>query len=92
MSDDASALNGAEELMRATISVEHLDSVSTQAEVLAAVQGAEGVKSADTMGGKLHVIYDPVIITEHELEHLIERGGLHPTGGEAERDSPFSDM
>jgi hypothetical protein len=83
---------GAEELLLATIEVEDLEKPGIQAKVEAAVRTLNGVQSASKVEGKLHVIYDPLSITEREIEAAIQGSGFHPLGGEAERDSPFVDF
>lgn len=92
MENDAQNITGAEELVQATISVEHLDDPATQSDVMAAVRALDGVRSVNLVEGKLHICYDPLRITEKKLEAAIGRSGHRPEGGEVERESPFADL
>jgi hypothetical protein len=62
----------------------------TEAEVVAAVQAKEGVRVVDLSGGKLKVVYDPLRVTERELEAAILAAGHRPEEIETKRDSPFA--
>ena len=78
------------ELVQAKICVRDLAETVAQAEIVPAIQKLPGVQSVQIAGGELHVVYDPLQMSEKELERVIGASG-HPTcGGEAERDSPFA--
>jgi hypothetical protein len=78
------------ELLQAKICVRDLGEALAQAEIVEIVQKLAGVQSVQIAGGELHVVYDPLQVSEKEIERAIGAGG-HPTcGGEAERDSPFA--
>lgn len=87
---DESPHTGAEELVQANIRVEHLDAAGTESDVLKAIQQCAGVHTVMIVEGELHVVYDPLQVTEHELERLVRGSGHKPLGGEAHRDSPFA--
>ena len=78
------------ELVQAKICVRDLGEALAQNEIVATVQKLPGVQSVQIVGGELHVVYDPLQVSEKEIEQAIGASG-HPTcGGEAERDSPFA--
>jgi hypothetical protein len=83
---------GAEELVQAEISVEGLELAATQADVIAAVQSRPGVRTVHVVEKSLHIVYDPLYVTELELEAAISGSGHRICGGSAERDSPFSEL
>ena len=83
---------GLEELVQAMISAEHLATPAEQLEVRHLLEALPGVRSVNFLEGRLQVCYDPLQITEKELEAAIDRTGHHPLGGESERASPFADL
>lgn len=83
-------LPGTVELVQAKICVADLGQALAETEILAAVQKAAGVQSVQVVEGDLHVVYDPLQTSEKELERVIRGSGHAPSGGEAERDSPFA--
>lgn len=92
MSDPSQDLQGAAEYLQATISVEHLDSVTTEDHVRKALEALPGVRSVSFVEGKLHVSYDPLQTSEQEMEAAIQKRGEHPVEGCTERVSPFADL
>ena len=78
--------------MQARIEVDDLDAPETAAEITAAVQDLPGVKAVTVVKTELHVIYDPLQITEREIEENIRKRGHHPLSGESERESPLADL
>ena len=91
MDDKLQQSTGAEEFLQATISVEHLTEPDTEAAVCAALKDLPGVKSVDFVEGKVQVCYNPLRITEHEIEKALQRSGQHTKSGEVERTSPFAE-
>lgn len=78
------------ELVQAKICVRDLSQALAETEIVATVQKLPGVQSVQTAEDGLHVVYDPLQVSEKEIERAIGASG-HPTcGGEAERDSPFA--
>lgn len=82
---------GAEEYIQATIGVEDLNLAGAQGEILRAVEGLPGVDSVRLVSGKLEICYDPLRVSEKELEAAIDHSGHHPLGGEAKRASLYSE-
>lgn len=80
----------AEELVQATFEVAEHCTPGTEAEVMHVVQAREGVRTVDLTDGKLKVIYDPLRVTEKELEAAIRSAGHRVEEIETKRDSPFA--
>ena len=78
------------ELVQAAIRVKGLESAVVQAEVIAAVQKQPGVRTVTVVEDMLHVVYDPLQMSEHQLEGVLRASGHQPECGDAERDSPFA--
>lgn len=78
------------EWVQASIEVPDIGNPVAHTEILRAVENISGVQSVETIGQALHIVYDPLYITEHELERLVKGSG-HATGAShTVRDSPFA--
>lgn len=86
MTDDA----GGGELVQAEIQVAGLETPLVQADVIAAVQKEAGVRTVTVVEGVLHVVYDPLQMTERKLEAIVRATGHEPDCKDVERDSPFA--
>jgi hypothetical protein len=83
-------LEEAGELMQVLFDVAEHCTPGTEAEVVHAIAEKEGVRTIDRSDGKLKVIYDPLRVTEKELEAAIRAAGHQVEEIETRRDSPFA--
>jgi hypothetical protein len=83
--------SGGEELVQASIKIPDLLRTLAEREIVEAILRKPGVKSVNHHGDCLHVVYNPLDVSEHELERAIRASGHIPEHGDAERDSPFAD-
>lgn len=81
--------DGAEEWVQASIKVPDLIKATAERDIVEAVLRRPGVKSVNHHGDCLHVVYNPLEVTERELEEAIRQSGHTPAGGDAERVLPL---
>jgi hypothetical protein len=77
------------ELVQARLRIPDLTVGTAEVEILRALENTEGVQSMTVHEGELHVVYDPLLTSAHELEALIAQSGHPVTGDQTERDSPL---
>ncbi len=77
--------------MDATIPLNDLAAASTQTDVAHALRDVRGIRSIRFEEAAIVVLYDPLDISEYEIEQIIRRSGHLPGKGQAHRDSPFAE-
>lgn len=79
----------ASELVQVNLTLPDLPQATAQAEIVKAVEAQPGVQRIEIIGDSLHVLYDPVQVTEHEIERLLQRSGHPAKDADVHRDTPF---